>query len=536
MSDLPMENQPVIVHVTTPRSLPQLLNLPAGTTVAEVLHSLDLASQDVFASCNGTIVTEGHVLQNGDMLIARPVKVLPVIKSPAAGSKECDRCGAPAVFMDRFCGPDGREYAYALCKSHFLQALSQRVHRLIHWFRLIKPNDLILVPLSGEKDSSLVLYLLTQYHRQHSDFQIVAYTIDEGIEGYSNHRTACARQVANNLGVPHIVTTFQEEFGLSLDEMVARLSVGDTLQYTPCEICNALLMKSMARVVKQVNPTKIAGSRNMDEKLLYFLRGLIFGDARGLPGMPARMYDPCLEREGIHLLAEVRAKEVAIAAFLLDLPVSCHWSNQCPYFPDGGIGMISKSKFEEAVPGIGYMLVASYHRLWKKALPEHLASPRTRSCMTCQLPFIVSETSTCTQCKACNILTSLQLPCKGGFSETVRAISERQRGNDRGTQQGMVGTKVRKRQFIIAHPGMRWWKGADGKYLLFDPVNVRTRYVPRLLIRFLELADGEHGLEEIIKVLTGGSPDTEDLKEYISKWVKHYLGLGLFKTLEEAQQ
>ncbi len=90
---------------------------------------------------------------------------------------KCTKCLMRSIFHQRYSG-------LHLCQTHFFEDVERKFKLTIRKEYKIKKNDVIIVGLSGGKDSSLVLFLLSKFFGNRKDIKIVAVTIDEGIKGY----------------------------------------------------------------------------------------------------------------------------------------------------------------------------------------------------------------------------------------------------------------------------------------------------------------------------------------------------------------
>ena len=94
----------------------------------------------------------------------------------------------------------------------------KRINSLIEDYGLIKENELIAVALSGGKDSVLTLHALKNY-QQFLDFELVAISVDEGIDGYRQHGIDSAVKNAEELDVELVQKSFKCEEGFALDDI-----------------------------------------------------------------------------------------------------------------------------------------------------------------------------------------------------------------------------------------------------------------------------------------------------------------------------
>ena len=95
-----------------------------------------------------------------------------------------------------------------LNKDEFNEHIFTRINNLISEHELIKEGELIAVALSGGKDSVLTLHALKNY-QQFLDFDLVAISVDEGIEGYRQHGIDSAIGNANDLGIELVQKSFK---------------------------------------------------------------------------------------------------------------------------------------------------------------------------------------------------------------------------------------------------------------------------------------------------------------------------------------
>ena len=105
-----------------------------------------------------------------------------------------------------------------LNKNGFNEKIFSRINNLIKDYNLIKENELIAVALSGGKDSVLTLHALKNY-QNYLDFDLVAISVDEGIDGYRQHGIDSAIKNAKDLGVELVQKSFKEEEGFALDDI-----------------------------------------------------------------------------------------------------------------------------------------------------------------------------------------------------------------------------------------------------------------------------------------------------------------------------
>jgi len=87
------------------------------------------------------------------------------------------------------------------------------------------------VALSGGKDSIVLLYTLHKIFKERPDLEILALTIDEGINGYRANTLSHAIKLTNELGIAHTIRSFDEVFGTTMDALVIKK------EHAACTLC-----------------------------------------------------------------------------------------------------------------------------------------------------------------------------------------------------------------------------------------------------------------------------------------------------------
>ena len=118
-----------------------------------------------------------------------------------------------------------------LNKDEFNEKIFTRINNLISDYELIKEGELIAIALSGGKDSVLTLHALKNY-QNYLDFDLVAISVDEGIDGYTCgvFRRNILNKTAYELGAVKIAT------GHNLDDEIQSFLMsfarGDTIKFS----------------------------------------------------------------------------------------------------------------------------------------------------------------------------------------------------------------------------------------------------------------------------------------------------------------
>lgn len=224
---------------------------------------------------------------------------------------QCDKCRRRAAIFQRYSG-------LHLCESHVVADVEAKAKRAIRTHRWMRSGDHIAVALSGGKDSSALLYFLTMLTAQRRDITLSAITVDEGIAGYRDPQQAV--RIAESLGISCLTASFRDEYGITVDEIVAQK--GDRCS---CSYCGVLRRSLINRIAREHGVTKLALGFNLDDEAQSVLMNVLRGDAD-------RILRPQREAGGmvprIRPFIYVPEREVALYAHLHVAGVG---QGRCPY-------------------------------------------------------------------------------------------------------------------------------------------------------------------------------------------------------------
>src|SRR5512136_1341887 len=144
---------------------------------------------------------------------------------------QCNKCRKEAVIYQEYSGQH-------LCERHSEADLERKAKHEIRRHHWLESGDHIAIALSGDQNSSALLYFLKKLTSIRRDIRISAITIDEGIQGYRNPEYA--NRIARAFDTDWISTSFSERFGLSLDEITKRK--GMALSCTYCRTIRNYLL------------------------------------------------------------------------------------------------------------------------------------------------------------------------------------------------------------------------------------------------------------------------------------------------------
>ena len=234
----------------------------------------------------------------------------------------------------------------ASSESAQLGKLQKKLRRQVSWairdFNMIEDGDVVMVCVSGGKDSYTLLDILLLLKRiAPISFDVVAVNLDQKQPGYPEDILPA---YLNEQGIAHYIL---EKDTYSIVKSV--VPEGKTY----CSACSRLRRGSLYGFAKQIGATKIALGHHRDDMLATFFLNLFHGGA--LKSMPPKLLSDDKQNLLIRPLAYVEEKDIIEYARLKAFPIiPC---NLCG----------SQTNLQRAI--INDML-----REWDDAHPQRLAS------------------------------------------------------------------------------------------------------------------------------------------------------------------
>lgn len=304
---------------------------------------------------------------------------------------KCSNCSNDAVIY----------LAYSkvnLCKDHFFRLFEQRFKRTVREFKMLKKNDLVAVGLSGGKDSTVLLHMLAKL-REDLPFELIAITLDEGIDGYRNKTLEFAKLETKKLGVEHKIFKFKKEAGITMDEIMKR-----DKKEIPCSYCGVMRRYYLNKGARETGADKIAVGHNLDDMAQTVMMNMM----RNEPMRLARLNDVLTEDEKfvprIRPLLRTPEREVAIYALLNGIEIDFQ---ECPYARHAFRAHVREqlNETEEKYPGTKFKIVNSFlslQEVMKKGLRDK--EFKINYCEKCKEPSADS------QCMFCTMMDDIRKP------------------------------------------------------------------------------------------------------------------------------
>ena len=270
--------------------------------------------------------------------------------------------------------------------KEFNDKIFTRINNLIHDYNLINEHELIAVALSGGKDSVLTLHALKNY-QNYLDFDLVAVSVDEGIEGYRQHGIDAAIDNAEKLDVKLVQKSFKIEEGFALDDIYSGFK-------SACIPCGVFRRNILNKTAYDLGADKIATGHNLDDEIQSFLMSFARGDL-----IKFSKFGPELDVIHPKLIPRIKPlwntpeKEVGTWAILNNINIHL---DECPY---SHLSLRAKIKEflnnnEDIYPGIKNNIMESFQKIltFESDIPSNL-----NECMLC------GEPTSSDICKACEL-------------------------------------------------------------------------------------------------------------------------------------
>jgi len=289
----------------------------------------------------------------------------------------------------------------SVCGNCFCNSIVEKVKRTISKFDMLHYSDKVGVAISGGKDSSSLLYILSKITKDRGS-KLVALTIDEGISGYREESIKNAETLASHLSIPLLVSSYEEWFGMSLDDALKEREHRN-LKTTSCAVCGPLRRRAIDKSAEKLGVNVVATAHNLDDVLQTFYINMYSGDVERI-----RWLNPSFKSSanGFHLrrikpVMEIYEQELAFFAYLNKLPFQ---SESCPYMNEGIRTEIRLhlNEMERNHPGIKYSCLKTVLSISQGLQLSEAAQKKAQTCANCGS---VSTGPICSVCQTLSLVT-----------------------------------------------------------------------------------------------------------------------------------
>ena len=182
----------------------------------------------------------------------------------------CDYCKTQTIVIHR------KYSGELICTKCFTNRIEKNIFQTISKYKMLKPQDKIVVGVSGGKDSLALLYnLIKIQEKNYHSKPITAVTIDEGIRNYRTNSIKNAIEICNKYGIEHIIVTFKDKTGKSLDEIV-ELKINPAEYTYACNFCATLRRRLLNEAAKELGADVLAMGHNLTDIAETFLMNILY--------------------------------------------------------------------------------------------------------------------------------------------------------------------------------------------------------------------------------------------------------------------
>ena len=238
-------------------------------------------------------------------------------------------------------------------------------------------------------------------YQETTDFELIAISVDEGIEGYRSHGISTAIENASNLDVELIQKSFKEEENFTLDDVYQDFK-------SACIPCGVFRRNILNKTAYEIGASKIATGHNLDDEIQSFLMSFARGDT-----IKFSKYGPKLDVIHPKLIPRIKPlwntpeKDVGTWAVLNNINIHL---DECPY---SYLSLRAKIKeflnlSEDKHPGFKVNIMNSFNKIltFDNDISTHL-----NECEKC------GEPTSSNICKACEIKELISDNSKGHVSD-----------------------------------------------------------------------------------------------------------------------
>jgi cytoplasmic tRNA 2-thiolation protein 1 len=281
----------------------------------------------------------------------------------------CSRCGGTTIYHRRYSGE-------RLCSSCFTDSVVDKTRRTISKYGMLGPRQRVGVAVSGGKDSLALLKVLHGLYAPRGA-EIAAISVDEGVKGYREEALQHASALASELGVRHVVVSYEQLFGFSLDRA---LDWDEGRDVSSCSFCGVFRRRAIEDAALAAGVDVIATAHNLDDFVQTFLMNLMHGDTARLAWLHPSHHDRSFPMRRVKPFLEIYEEEVALFAHLKGIPFQ---SVSCPYMHEGLRSEVRDylNRMEADHPGVKNVLLNSGLEVISRFTGE--APKPVRSCSVC---------------------------------------------------------------------------------------------------------------------------------------------------------
>jgi tRNA-5-methyluridine54 2-sulfurtransferase len=294
-----------------------------GRKVLDVLGELGINPDTVLVIRERELLTREDRVSEADAIEVRPVISGGAGAVAPANRMKCRRCKAPAVV-------EVRRHNAAFCRDCFVRHVHEQVKRAIEHYEMVRPDDRILVAVSGGKDSLALWDVLLEL-----GYRVDGLYLGLGIGEYSSRSGEITRAFARERGAILIEIDLRDEHGFDVP------TAGKRGSRSTCAVCGLSKRYVFNKAARDHGYDVIATGHNLDDEAATLLGNTL----RWQTDYIARQFPVLPEEEGlarkVKPLYRLSELETAAYAFLRGID---YVVEECPL-----VGGNTQLRYKEAM-------------------------------------------------------------------------------------------------------------------------------------------------------------------------------------------
>jgi len=264
---------------------------------------------------------------------------------------------------------------FKTCLECFYFHFEEEIHNTVISEGLFVPDDHILLAISGGKDSTVLLHVMTTLKARHNypvTFELLA--IDEGIKGYRDDSLTTVMKNSETYSLPLKIISYKELYGMTMDEVVAKTGVRCS-----CTYCGVFRRRALDVGLVRLKGNRLYTGHNADDIAETVLMNILRGDAFRLVS--------CTEAQSGNKGDLIRCKPFKFA-YEKEIVLYAHYkkldyfSTECTYAKEAYRGHLKEliKKLVLLRPGIIEEMIRDAQKL---ELKQGVSVPTKMACKSC---------------------------------------------------------------------------------------------------------------------------------------------------------
>jgi len=268
---------------------------------------------------------------------------------------------------------------------------------------MLRPQDKVIVALSGGKDSITLLYnLMKIQERTYRSETLIALIIDEGIKDYSQNNIKLAKRFCKKYNINYEIISFKEKLGKTLDEIIQIKKQSGNYKYA-CNYCATIKRRLLNEGARELGGTILAKGHNLTDMVETFLMNILYKRFHLISNQFLfKQKDPKKKKilvKKITPLMRIPEDEILIYVNMKKFhyyPAICPYREKDPIIRKRVLNFIKESKIYS--PEIEFNLFKGFLEL-SRILHKTYNNNSCNSCKICGYPSGNKET-----CSYCNLI------------------------------------------------------------------------------------------------------------------------------------